>query len=42
MDDLISRKAVIDEISRFIGYLDEDMIFRIQTGIKKLPSTQPM
>lgn len=30
----------IDEIARWIGYLDEDMIYRIQTGLKKLPSAQ--
>ena len=41
MDDLISRQAVIDEIARWIGYIDEDMILRIQTGLKKLPSAQP-
>ena len=40
MDDAISRKAAIGEIARWIGYLDADMIMRIQTGLKKLPSVQ--
>lgn len=40
-DDTISRAAAIDEIARWIGYLDEDMIYRIQTGLKKLPSADP-
>lgn len=38
--DLISRKDAIEEIARWIGYIDEDMILRIQTGLKKLPSAQ--
>ena len=41
MSDLIDRYAAIDEIARWIGYIDEDMILRIQTGLKKLPSAQP-
>ncbi len=41
MDDAISRKAAIEEIARWIGYLDEDMILQIQTGLKKLPSVKP-
>ena len=41
MDDLISKEAAIKEIARWIGYIDEDMILRIQTGLKKLPSVQP-
>ena len=40
MSDLISRQAAIEEIARWIGYIDEDMILRIQTGLKKLPSAQ--
>ena len=40
-NDTISRQAAIDEIARWIGYIDEDMILRIQTGLKKLPSAQP-
>ena len=38
--DTISRKAAIEEIARWIGYIDEDMILRIQTGLKKLQSAQ--
>lgn len=38
--DCIGRQSAIEEIARWIGYLDEDMIFRIQTGLKKLPSVQ--
>lgn len=41
MHDLISRQDAIEEIARWIGYIDEDMILRIQTGLKKLPSAQP-
>lgn len=39
--DTISRKAAITEIARWIGYIDEDMILRIQTGLRELPSAQP-
>lgn len=39
-DDTISRQAAIDEIKRWIGYIDEDMILKIQTGLKKVPSAQ--
>lgn len=35
--DLISRQAVIEEIGRWRGYLDEDMIARIRIGIRNLP-----
>ena len=38
MDDTISRADAIDEIARWIGYLDDDMIGRIQLGLKRLPS----
>ena len=40
-DDTISRRVAIDEIARWIGYLDDDMIGRIQLGLKRLPSSQP-
>ena len=40
-DDLISRQAAIKEVARWIGYIDEDMIFRIQTSLKRVPSAQP-
>ena len=39
--DTISRQTAINEIARWKGYLDADMIMRIQIGIKRLPSTQP-
>ena len=41
MDDTISRAGAINEIARWIGYLDDDMIGRIQLGLKRLPSAQP-
>ena len=40
-EDTISRQQAIDEIARWIGYLDDDMIGRIQLGLKRLPSAQP-
>ena len=36
--DYISREAAIVEIKRFIGYLDEDMIERVQVAIKRIPA----
>ena len=39
--DTISRRAAIAEIARWIGYIDEDMINRIQIGLNRLPSAQP-
>ena len=33
----VSKQAACDEIARFIGYLDEDMINRLQIAIKRLP-----
>ena len=41
MSDLISRQDALDEIRRFSGYLDEDMIKRIRIGLSRLPSAQP-
>ena len=41
MRELISKQDAIDEIARWIGYLDEDMIYRIQLGLKRLPSAEP-
>jgi len=41
MDDSIRRQDAINEIARWYGYLDEDMILRIQTRLKKVPSAQP-
>lgn len=39
--DTISRAKAIDEMARFNGYLDDDMITRLQIAIKKLPSAEP-
>lgn len=41
MDDLISRQAAINEVQRFLGYLDQDMIDRIKIAISRLPSAEP-
>ena len=40
-DELINCQDAMDEIARWIGYLDEDMIYRIQLGLKRLPSAEP-
>lgn len=40
MNDLVDRKDVLHEVSRWAGYLDDDMIRRIQIGMKRLPSVQ--
>lgn len=40
MNDPIERADAINEIVRWKGYLDEDMIERIQIGLKKLPPAQ--
>ena len=40
-DDLIRRQDAIEELARWIGYIDEDMILRIQIGLKKLPPEKP-
>lgn len=40
MSDPIERQAAIDEVARWTGYLDEDMITRIQIGLKRLPPAQ--
>jgi len=34
----IDEDSVINEISRFSGYLDDDMILRLQIVIKRLPT----
>lgn len=39
-DDTISRQDALDEIRRFSGYLDEDMINRIHIGLNRLPSAE--
>ena len=40
MGRTLDEDAVLKEIGRWIGYLDEDMIERIEIGIKKLPEAQ--
>lgn len=40
MGRTLDEDAVLKEIGRWIGYLDEDMIERIKIGIKKLPEAQ--
>lgn len=40
MDDLIRRQAAINEVQRFIGYLDQDMIDRLKIAIGRLPSEE--
>ena len=34
------KQSVINEVERFKGYLDEDMIYRIQTAVKRLPTVE--
>lgn len=36
--DLINRDEAIKEIKRFTGYLDEDMITRLDIAINKIPT----
>lgn len=38
--DLIDRPQAIQEIEKFIGYLDEDMVDRIKIAIGRLPSAK--
>lgn len=33
----VSVETVCKEIERFKGYLDDDMVYRLQTAIKRLP-----
>ena len=40
MDDLISRQAVKDWLKRWIGYVDEDTIARMQYRVIDIPSAQ--
>ena len=42
MSDLIDRQSALNEITRFLGYLDEDMINRIHIGLKRLNSIEPL
>lgn len=41
MDDLISRQATKLDISRWKGYIDDDMIARMHISIDKLPPATP-
>lgn len=38
--DCVSRQMVIDEVQRFLGYIDQDMIDRLKIAIGRLPSAQ--
>lgn len=38
MSDYIKREDAINEIKRFGGYIDDDMIYRINTAIFRIPS----
>ena len=38
MNDYISKEAVIKEQQRFCGYLDNDMLNRLEIAIKRIPS----
>lgn len=41
MDDTIYRQEAINEVQRFLGYIDQDMIDRSKIAIGKLPTEQP-
>lgn len=38
MSRLIYTDSAINEISRFVGYLDDDMILRLQIALNRLPT----
>lgn len=40
MSDPIERQAAINEIQRFLGYIDQDMIDRIKIRLRKLPTIE--
>ena len=40
MREHIDKQKAVDEIARWTGYLDDDMIRRIQMGLKRLPSSE--
>ena len=40
MREHVDKQKAIDEIARWTGYLDDDMIRRIQMGLKRLPSSE--
>lgn len=39
--ELVKLSEVINEIERFKGYLDDDMILRIKIAINRLPTIEP-
>lgn len=38
MAEYIALEAALKEIERFVGYLDDDMIYRIQIALKRIPT----
>lgn len=40
MREHVDKQKAVDEIARWTGYLDDDMIRRIQMGLKRLPSAE--
>jgi rubrerythrin len=38
MDDCISREAAINEQKRFCGYLDNDMLNRLEIAMRRIPA----
>ena len=38
MTEYIEKEAAKQEVKRFIGYLDEDMIYRINVALNRLPA----
>lgn len=41
MGDLIDRQQAIADIKRWEGYIDSDMILRIQMSLKRIPAIDP-
>lgn len=41
MNDLVSRQAVKEWLSKWIGYIDEDIITRMQYRVIDITSAQP-
>lgn len=38
MDECTIKAAVVKELKRFAGYLDDDMLLRLETAISRLPA----
>lgn len=38
MDECTSKAAVVKELKRFAGYLDDDMLLRLEIAISRLPA----